>query len=271
MALRLCVLASSSSGNCTYVASESTAVLIDAGLSGRETARRLGCIGVELASIQAVCVTHEHSDHTAGLGALQKTGRIQLYANRGTIEGIEARLGQGALPWNVFATGSPFRIGDLFLEPFSVPHDAYDPVGFVVGDGDTRVGIVTDMGVVTSLIRERLRRCHAVVLESNHDEQLLKEAKRPWHLKQRIFGRQGHLSNEHAAGLVAEIAGDELSAVYLAHLSAECNRPDLALRAVTQALKRKGKEHVAVRVATPDTVSEFWVRPAAPPSPVQPQ
>lgn len=267
----MCVLASSSGGNCTYVASERTAILVDAGLSRREIVKRLGGIGVDIAAIHAVCVTHEHSDHTAGLAALQKDGRIQLYANSGTIDGIEARAGRGALTWNVFATGSSFMVGDLVVEPFSVPHDAYDPVGFVIGDAETRIGVVTDMGVVTGLIRERLRRCHVVVLESNHDAQLLKDAKRPWHLKQRILGRQGHLSNEHAAELVAEIAGEELCAVYLAHLSEECNRPELALRAVTQALHRKGKDHVAVRIALPDTVSEVWVHSGSHPAATPPQ
>ena len=259
MALRLCVLGSSSGGNSTYVASDQTAILVDAGLSGRETARRLAAIGVDVAAIRAVCLTHEHTDHTAGLGVLHRNGKVPLYANSGTIEGVEAKLGKGALEWNVFATGSPFQIGDLLVEPFSVPHDAYDPVGFVVSHGESRVGIVTDMGVVTGLIRERLKRCNAVVLESNHDEQLLKDADRPWHLKQRIFGRQGHLSNAHAAQLVAEISGPGLSAVFLAHLSGECNRPDLALKAVGRALEKIGLKHVAVRVAPPDAVSDVWI------------
>jgi len=259
MALRLCVLGSSSGGNCTYVASDTTAILVDAGLSGKETARRLAVLGVEVSSIRAICLTHEHSDHTAGLAILQRNGGLQLYANSGTIEGVELRLGQGVLKWNVFATGSPFQVGDLSIEPFSVPHDAYDPVGFVIGQGVFRVGVVTDMGVVTGLIRERLKHCNAVVVESNHDERLLKEADRPWHLKQRISGRQGHLSNEHAAELVAEIAGPELSAVFLAHLSEECNRPDLALRTVGRSLERLGLKHVAVKIAPADAISDLWV------------
>jgi phosphoribosyl 1,2-cyclic phosphodiesterase len=259
MALRLCVLASGSSGNCTYVGSESTGILIDAGLSGRETIRRLGEIGVSVESIQAVCVTHEHSDHTSGLAVLQRGGRVVLYANSGTIDGLKARGVGETLPWQVFSTGSPFQVGDLTLEPFSVPHDAYDPVGFVVSCGSERVGVVTDMGTVTGLIRERLRRCQVIVVEANHDERLLKDADRPWRLKQRIFGRQGHLSNTHAAELIAEVAGDSLAVAYLAHLSRDCNRPDLALKAVTEVLARCGLNRVSIRIASPDRVSEVWI------------
>lgn len=258
MALRLCVLASGSSGNCTYVGTETTGLLIDAGLSGRETARRLGEIGVPLDSIRAICVTHEHTDHTSGLAVLHGGGRVALYANSGTVEGLQARGAGEGLKWNLFSTGSAFQVGDLTLEPFSVPHDAYDPVGYIIGTADRRVGVVTDMGMVTGLIRERLRRCHAIVVESNHDERLLKECDRPWRLKQRIYGRQGHLSNGHAAALIAEIAGEALAVAYLAHLSKDCNRPELALKAVGDLLAERGIGHVSVRVAPPDRISEVW-------------
>ena len=256
--MKICVLGSSSGGNCTYLASQRTAILIDAGLSGRETGKRLAEIGVVTESIEAICLTHEHGDHTSGLAALSKIGRIRLYANSGTAEGVKAKPGLAALSWNIFSNGSPFRIGDLEIEPFSVPHDAYDPVGFVVRCGETCVGVVTDMGVVTGLIRERLRLCNALVIESNHDEQMVKDADRPWHLKQRIVGRQGHLSNAHAAELLAEIVGPHLKMVFLAHLSGECNRPDLALKAVTDSLRAKNATHVVVKVAPPDRISELW-------------
>jgi len=259
MALRLCVLGSSSAGNCTYVGSETTGLLVDAGLSGRETVRRLGEIGVAVESIRAICLTHEHTDHTSGLGALHKGGRVELYANSGTIEGLQARGASEALAWKVFSNGSPFQVGDLTIEPFSVPHDAYDPVGFIIGCEGRRVGVVTDMGMVTGLIRERLRHCVAVVVEANHDERLLKDADRPWRLKQRIAGRQGHLSNANAAELIAEIAGETLAVAYLAHLSQDCNRPDIALKAVETALQQRGISRVSVRLAPPDRVSELWV------------
>lgn len=256
--MKVCVLGSSSAGHCTLVASERTVVLVDAGLSGRETGKRLAEIGVTVESIAAICLTHEHGDHTSGLAALHRAGRVRLYANSGTAEGVAAKPGVTALTWNIFSNGSPFPVGDLEIEPFSVPHDAYDPVGFVIRSGDLRVGVVTDMGMVTGLIRERLRPCNVLVIESNHDERMLKDADRPWHLKQRIIGRQGHLSNDHAAELVAEIGGPHLRMVFLAHLSSDCNRPEVALKAAVDALAKKGLTHVRVVVAPPDKVSAVW-------------
>ncbi len=257
--MKVCILGSSSGGNCTYVASDRTAVLVDAGLSGRETGKRLTEIGVAPDSIEAICLTHEHGDHTSGLAALHRAGRVKLYANRGTADGVAAKPGAAVLTWNIFSNGSPFQVGDLEIEPFSVPHDAYDPVGFVIRCGDVRVGVVTDMGMVTGLIRERLRPCNVLVIESNHDERMLKDADRPWHLKQRIIGRQGHLSNDHAAELLAEIGGPHLRMVFLAHLSGECNRPDIALKAVNDSLQKKGLTHVLVKVAPSNKVSDVWL------------
>jgi phosphoribosyl 1,2-cyclic phosphodiesterase len=256
MSLRVCMLGSSSSGNCTYVASERTRILIDAGLSYRETARRLETIQADVSRVTALCLTHEHSDHTGSLQALHRRVGLALYANSGTIQAVEQGGKTGPLPWNVFTTGMPFRIGDLDVEPFSVPHDSYDPVGFVIGCGAARVGVVTDMGMVTGLIRERLRRCQAVVVESNHDEKLLRDADRPWSLKQRIAGRQGHLSNEQAAELLAELAADTLRVVLLAHLSADCNRPELAMKTVRRVLEAKGRGHVDVKLTYPDQPSD---------------
>ncbi len=257
--MRVCVLGSGSSGNCTYVASETTAILIDAGLSGRATGLRLVECGASVESIHAICVTHEHSDHTAGLAVLHRSGQVKLFANHATIEGFEARVGTDKkLHWNIFSTGSNFQIGDLSIDPFSVPHDAYDPVGFIIRCGETQVGVVTDMGMVTGLIRERLRACNILVVESNHDEQMLKDADRPWHLKQRISGRQGHLSNQHAVELLVEIAGPHLKAVFLAHLSSDCNSPELALQTMAAALGKSGHSHVRIMVASADHVSELW-------------
>jgi len=256
MSLRICVLASGSSANATFVASAEAQLLVDAGLSGRETARRLALIGADIARLDAICVTHEHDDHTASLGILHRRHRIPLYANAATIEALERGGQRGETAWQVFTTGSPFRIKDLRIEPFAVPHDAYDPVGFVVSSGEQRVGIVTDMGMATTLIRERLRACRVIVVESNHDEQMLRDADRPWALKQRVASRQGHLSNRQSAELIAEIAGPALRVVLLAHLSAECNAPETALAAVRAALAQAGQPQVRVVLTFPDRVSE---------------
>lgn len=253
--LQLCVLASGSTGNCTWVASKSTAILIDAGLSARQTAHRLEEAGGSIEHVQAVCVSHEHGDHTVGLRVLHRRHGIPLYANAGTVDALSRAPELAALPWKLFSTGYAFSIGDLTVEPFSVPHDALDPVGFIVSNGRARVGVVTDMGMVTSLIRERLRTCQALVIESNHDDLLLQNAARPWSLKQRIRGRQGHLSNQSAARLLRDIATPALQQVFLAHLSEDCNRHDLALDSALQALTEAGCPHVTVCVARPDQVS----------------
>jgi len=256
MSLRVCVLASGSSGNCTYVASPNTAVLIDAGLSCRQIDQRLNWIGAELSTVRGICLSHEHEDHKSSLAALHRRTGQPLYANSGTIKAIERGTKGQELKWNVFSTGSAFTIGELTMEPFSVPHDSYDPVGFVVSLGSVRVGIVTDMGMSTGLIRERLRGCTVVIIESNHDELMLRDAVRPWSLKQRIASRQGHLSNSQAAELIGEIALPELKVVVLAHLSSDCNRPELAMESARKALETCGRSDVHVKLTYPDKASD---------------
>lgn len=258
MSLRVSILGSGSSGNCTYIASDQTAVLIDAGLSAREIGRRLESVGADLSDVQGICVSHEHGDHTQGLSVLHRRKGVPLYANGGTVEALCRDPTFTELSWRIFTTGSAFTVGDLIVEPFSVPHDAYEPVGFVVSCGDARVGVVTDMGMPTTLIRERLRHCRLLVVESNHDEQMLQDAERPWHLKQRIRGRQGHLSNQRAAAMLAEIAGPHLTTVFLAHLSADCNRPDLARRTMLDVLGAAGHTHISVNVTYPDRPTELF-------------
>lgn len=258
MSLKICILASGSSGNCIYAGTETTSILIDAGLSGRETIHRLELIERRPEDVRAVCVSHEHSDHTAGLGVLHRRHKIPLYANAGTVEALQRNPDFRDIPWSVFTNGSPFRIGDLVIEPFTVPHDAYDPVGFILRAGDVRAGIVTDIGIPTTLVRERLKSCRVLVVESNHDERLLQEAQRPWHLKQRIRGRQGHLSNTAAAQMVAELGAGELEQVFLAHLSEECNRHKLALETFHDIFHRAGLSGVRVDLTYPDRISSVW-------------
>jgi len=252
--LRVCVLASGSSGNCIYVESPTTALLIDAGLSARETLRRLTAIGREPARIQAICITHDHSDHVAGVPRLHKLHGWELYANGDTARAVDPKQ---QLPWRLFTAGSRFQIGDIELLPFSLPHDAYDPVGFVLTHGRSRLGIATDLGMATQLARHHLRGCHLLVLEANHDEVMVKNSFRPWELKRRILSRQGHLSNETAAELLVDVAGDTLQQVFLAHLSSECNNVDLALHTVRTRLTAAGFGHVHVRPTHPDRPSEF--------------
>ena len=258
MTLQVCVLASGSSGNSIFVSSGTTSILVDAGISKRAMGLRLDDIGVKPEQISAICLSHEHHDHMRGLPMLQKQFGWDVFANRGTIEGLQRNEKTRAVMYQVFSTGMQFLIGDLSIETFSVPHDAFEPVGFTVGLGNQRVGIVMDAGIPTSLIRERLRGCQMLIVESNYDEQLLMAAPRPWRLKQRIRGRQGHLSNETAAEMIAEVAHPGLSHVYLAHLSRECNREDLALRTARSLLGRLGHGHVQVLPTFSDRISEVW-------------
>ena len=256
MSVKLCVLASGSSGNCTFISTGTTRILIDAGLSAKKTTERLAEIDERVEDLDAICVTHEHGDHIAGLRVLQKKHGIAVYANAGTFEGIRAARQGGEVACCQFSTGSIFKIGDLALEPFSISHDAYEPVGFVVRSAACAVGVATDIGIVTNLLREKLRNCQAVVIEANHDEELLHAAARPWSLKQRILSNQGHLSNRASAELIAEVAGDGLNHVFLAHLSADCNSPAHARRVFETVLATAGQDHVRVHLTGASSVSD---------------
>ncbi len=257
MTFNICVLASGSSGNCVYVGTETTRILIDAGLSGRETSARLGALDVELSEINAICVTHEHSDHKASLGIISRNHGIPVYANKGTLDAIETDSRMHGIKWNIFTTGQSFDIGDLTIEPFSVPHDSYEPVGYIVRAGQVKAGIVTDMGMATTLIRERLKDCDVAIIESNHDEELLRASERPWSIKQRIAGRQGHLSNKQAAELISEITGPKLKTVFLAHLSSDCNDQHLAIKEVTDTLKKQDISGVDVKLTYSSRISDL--------------
>ena len=258
MSLKICVLGSGSSGNAIYIASASTHLLIDAGLSARQIALRLERIGVDPAALSGVCLSHEHTDHVAGVRVLRKRFGLPLFVNDGTLHGLPPAVAETPGEINLFQTGAPFTVGDLRIDPFAVPHDAYEPVGFRIEAGGVSVGLVTDLGMSTALVREKLRGCDAVVVEANHDEDLLIEAPRPWALKQRIRGRQGHLSNTAAARLIAECATERLRHVFLVHLSSECNTPDLALRTISSQLRLDGLDHIPLEVTFPDRVSSLW-------------
>lgn len=244
---RVCILASGSKGNCTYIESGGDAILIDAGISRRSIQERMDAQHLDFSKVRAVCITHEHDDHIKGVRVLHQRHGIPVFANRGTVEGMrDAAL--RTLPWNIFSNGHVFRIANFEILPFSLSHDAYDPVGFVVHIGPHKIGIATDLGIPTQLVRERLSGCHLLVLEANHDEAILKESGRPWHIIQRILGTQGHLSNSTTAQLLLDVAGDQLRHVFLAHISQECNCKQVALKTVEKSLADNGLAHISLHL-----------------------
>ena len=237
--MKFCVLASGSSGNCIYIESKGTRVLVDAGISRKSIKDKLAEIGVELDSIKGLCITHDHTDHTVGIPVLAERHHVPLYATGGTCSVVESNV-KKHFAWNVFEPGCSFEIGALTFEAFSVPHDAGDPVGFVISDQECRLGIATDMGEVPDLVTHHLRGCNALILEFNHDRELLLNSSRPWMLKQRILGRKGHLSNDQACELLKGVAGEQLRTVFLAHISAECNTPVIARKCAQATLTSCG-------------------------------
>jgi phosphoribosyl 1,2-cyclic phosphodiesterase len=253
--MQVTVLGSGSAGNCTLVETEATAVLVDAGLSARQINTRLQQIGRSIAEIDAILITHEHSDHAGALPVLCKSISLPVYANRFTAEAVNGALpgnANGRIAWHLFQTGEKFTVGNLHIETFTIPHDAQDPVGFVIRDNDTGIclGVLTDLGHATKLAIERIRNTDALVLESNHDLKLLQDdPRRSWGTKQRIMGRHGHLSNDAAAAVVRDIATARFRHVVLAHLSRDCNRPDLAHKTVADKLRPLGADHISITVS----------------------
>jgi phosphoribosyl 1,2-cyclic phosphodiesterase len=247
VAVQLTILGSGSSGNCAYLETGETRLLIDAGFSGRQTRQRLATIGRAPEGIAGILVTHEHTDHINGLVGLCSKLNIPIYCNRLTREAIEFQL-QSKFDCRVFSTGGSFEVGDILVETFSIPHDASDPVGFMLRTPGGQVGFLTDLGHATKLALQRVRDANVLVLETNHDLKMLQESGRPWSLKQRIAGRHGHLSNEDAADAAQEIMSAELRHLYLGHLSRECNRPELAHRVMHERLQKIGAHHVKIEL-----------------------
>ena len=254
MSARFTILASGSSGNCAYLESDDTRLLIDAGLSARQIRQRLLGIGRTPENLSGILITHEHSDHVQGLGVLASKLNLPIYCNRLTKEAIESQFKGTRFEFRLFSTGACFDLGCVGVDTFSVPHDAYDPVGFLLRTSGGNIGFLTDLGHATKLVIERVRSARCLVLEANHDLKLLQDdTKRPWSVKQRIVSRHGHLSNEAAAEVAVQIVSAELQHLYLGHLSGDCNRPELAHRVVSQGLAKTGATHVHVQVASQET------------------
>jgi phosphoribosyl 1,2-cyclic phosphodiesterase len=267
--LSLTVLGSGSSGNCAVLRSADTTVLIDAGLSGRQIALRLEAVGLKLENLDAILLTHEHGDHTAGLEMICRKHDAPIFSTALTQETVAQNAFTKAKPrWRLMQTGAAFEFQDLRIECFPVPHDAVDPVGFIIADENARLGVLSDVGSITHLIRDRLRGSHALFVEANYDAPMLEaDTKRPWATKQRISGRHGHLSNEQAADLIQSIAHPSLRHVVLGHLSDDCNDPKTAKRKISSALSQAGFPTVAVHCAQRHAPTP-WIEIGVPPAPV---
>ena len=239
--MKLAVLGSGSRGNSTLVWAGNTRLLVDAGFSGRDLARRLVSVGVEPDLIDGIIVTHDHRDHTRGIGVFARRHGSPIYMTSSTHTACSQLL-RGKETVVEYDPAQPFTVGDVYVEPFVTIHDAVDPVGVALIDESSglRLGIATDLGRPTTQLRQKLSACDFLILEANHDELMLHNGPYPASVRQRIASSHGHLSNQAAARLATELMHPRLAGIVLAHLSSECNRPDLARSVVGDALEKAG-------------------------------
>ena len=236
--MRVCLLASGSRGNSALIEADGCRLLIDAGLSGRETERRLASLEMTGADLHAILVTHEHQDHVGGIGPLARRYDLPVYIDRQTYAALPAIGTLARL--ELFSAGDRFACNGLTIESFSTTHDAVNPVGFVINSTEGKIGFATDLGLPTRLVAEQLKGCRVLVIEANHDEQMLWDGPYPWPIKQRIRGRHGHLSNLETSQLVRDLCWPGLEALFLAHLSEENNCPNLVAELFSQTLEDQG-------------------------------
>ncbi len=259
MSVRLCILGSGSKGNCTLLATEKTRLLIDAGLNRKETYARLARVGERTDGFDALVISHEHTDHICGLRLLAADLKVPVYISPATRAALppDAKL----RAFEHFTPGGKFIVGDIEITPFSIPHDAVDPVAFTFETQGIKIGLVTDLGYVPEVVKQHVRGCHCLVFESNHDLEMLKVGPYPWHVKQRVMGRQGHLSNRTTAGFLTEDYDGAAQVLVLAHLSETNNHPEIARLTALEALEqRRVSERPELHLASqssPTKIFEF--------------
>ena len=255
--MKLSLLASGSKGNAVYLESGDTRLLIDAGLSAVEIMRRLREIDVDPHTLNAVLISHDHNDHTRGAGTLARKLKIPLLASYRTRQAAEAVLKK--CDTVEFESGYAFEYRDIMIDPFPITHDAIDPVGFVIESREGKLGFATDFGIVTRLITEKLKACRMLVIEANHDEDMLMNGPYPWHLKQRIKSRHGHISNNESMQLLQELLHEKLEGVFLAHLSETNNDPQLPKNAAEQLLSGQNICRPALQIGNQNVPSAMLV------------
>jgi phosphoribosyl 1,2-cyclic phosphodiesterase len=233
--MNLCSIASGSSGNCIYTGSDSTHFIVDAGISGKRVENGLNQIGLSVKDLDGILITHEHIDHISGLGVLTRKYQVPVFATKETIVKIKMTGSLGELPEGIFheiEAGEPFQIKDLKIMPFSISHDAVNPVAYTIEGNGKKIGIATDLGTYDDRIVECLYGMDALLLEANHDINMLQVGRYPYYLKKRILGDKGHLSNESSGRLLCRLLHDRLQTVLLGHLSKENNYEELAKETV---------------------------------------
>jgi phosphoribosyl 1,2-cyclic phosphodiesterase len=253
MAIMVSVLGSGSRGNATFVKTETVRLLIDAGMSRKEIAKRLESIGEDPDGIDAVLITHEHGDHSGGLKTLLKDLPVQAFLTSGTIRALHAEEyemnGSKLVP---VPPGIPFTVGDVEVFPFSVPHDAAEPVAFSISCGGIKITQLTDIGYMPDHVAEKLRGSNVLILESNHDLEMLRVGPYPWNLKQRLIGRYGHLSNTAVGRFIRDQYDGMAEHVLLAHLSSKNNHPEIAKQEASRALRDRGLNRAQLSVTSQD-------------------
>lgn len=251
--LELCTLASGSSGNAVLVFNETTSLLIDAGISAKRICDGLRQLGLEPAQLDAICITHSHSDHISGLRVLLKRVTCPVYATEATGAVIARQVEGAAERLHTLQPQEPVCFGNLKVQAFSTPHDAPGSVGYTISDGERKCSVVTDLGFVTEEVRQSIYGSHLALVEANHDVDWLKSGAYPPYLKRRILGDGGHLSNEDSGELCCELAEHGTQKLVLAHLSHENNTPERARSVVCGMLSRRGFDQVSVTVAPRQT------------------
>ena len=251
--ITFCPLASGSKGNAILLKTSEGTILIDAGMSAKALTDRLHVLNVPIESIDAMIVTHEHHDHIAGIKTIALRHHIPIIANYTTAEAIVEAIGE-CPTFIIFTTGEPFEFRGMHIHPFSVQHDGIDPVALTFMTEGKKIGVCTDLGFVTGSVRHHLRDCHILYVEANHEPTMVHASSRPDIYKRRVLSRTGHLSNEAAAHLIADVAHPSLSHIYLAHLSSECNTHETARSVVSSFLTAHGIT-IPIDIAYQDRVS----------------
>lgn len=263
--MRLCSIASGSSGNCIYVGSDTTHLLVDAGISGKRTAEGLSRLGIRPEELSGIFVTHEHADHISGLGVMARKYGIPIYGTKGTLQAVKSTSSVGNIDECLFQeieADTKIVVKDLTVNPMCTSHDAAQPVAYRISHGRQKLGIITDLGCYNDYTVECLKGMDALLLEANHDVNMLQVGPYPYYLKRRILGERGHLSNELSGRLLGRVLNDHMQTIILGHLSKENNLPELAYETVRMEITMADNEYKAgdfpIRVASRSEVSEIF-------------